>query len=479
MKKIVFVLILFFYWNSSIGQFTWTDNSGNVDYHSLLPKSHMHFFIFDDGYYRKQMHPKHFYTAGLHNTTLYEIDNKQSDDPFEHSKAVSINPHSTPPPNPHLPLRINGSVEAKPSWNITQDYYGMLLFEFENDFSGTTSSGCLELKYDPNLLTVNVNPDPRNWANLQSHQNGVISWTYNNLKPDEQRVLYLDTNAKVAGRKNYKLSATISDNCTSPITTVSQYRTDKVPHDPNSKVVTNTDYLAETWPLNIPMQFVPQEVVYRITFHNDGENFAQDVSIFDNIHPKADPSSIQFVNSSHPCTFNVNWNLLEIEFDNIYLPGAAQTDPDHYSYDETIGFFEYSICIPQRIDPNELLETQAQIYFDAIGPVIAENEISAHDTQAHENFCGSSNNHSFTNTSDLEQSFISIFPIPANEYLFVKGLNQNSVLNIYDRSGRLMIFEKSQSSDLVQLNINHLNSGFYILEIRDSDTTRFEKFIKH
>ncbi len=484
MKKLVIILACTLYAYLLSGQaFTWTENNGDINYSSNLPSSHMHFYMFDDGYYRKGMNPTHFYSNGAHTTGLYEIANKEGENPRHHGRSMTVGPHTNPGPNPHQPLSISGSIETKPSWNITSNYFGMLLLEFENDFKSGPSSGCIELHYNPAVLSIAVNTDTMGWATLQSHLPGQISWTYTNLMPDEQRVLYLPTNSLVASGSSYVVAASIADNCLNPITSVSKYKTHTVPHDPNNKLTMNTDHLAETWRDVITQFEVPQEVVYRVNFHNDGNNFAQDVYVFDQIHPDADPSSIQFLGSSHPCTFNVNWYLMEVHFDDIYLPGAGQNDPQIYPFEETSGYYEYSVCIPKRVNALECQETNAEIYFDAIGPVLAQNVICADDTQPHENPCSMGNSQGQTdlksiNWDENSSSDIELSPLPARDYIKVKGINSYAKLTVFGQAGQLIPVDMKISGNTAELDIRSLSKGFYIVEIKTEDSATYEKFIK-
>lgn len=484
MKRTAIITLCLFYSIFGTGQtFTWTQNNGTISYDSNLPSSNLHFYMFDDGFYRKETSPKHFYTSGSHETSLYEIGNKEGDDPRKHTRIVLVDPHSSSVPNPHTPLIIKGSAEAKTSWNITQNYFGMILLEFQNDFSSLPSSGCLSLEYDPAILSVTVNPCPMGWATLIEHSSGMITWTYSNLLPDEQRVLYLPANSLLPKNSNFKLTATIADKCSSPRTTTTRHTTQALPHDPNNKLVINTDNLAETWNDQIPESIVPQEVVYRINFHNDGQNYAQNVEILDIIHPDADPGSIQFLSSSHPCTFITDWHLLTINFDDVYLPGAGQNDPQPYPFHQTVGYFEYSICIPERINTLECHDTEAKIFFDAIGPVIAENTICAFDTQIHEHFCNPGNSDNFdllSATDDKSNTLpkIKMYPMPANEFLRIEGLDREVILNVYNNAGSRQLLEITKFPNHQVLNVESLNQGFYILEIHSGNSTLYEKFIK-
>ena len=483
MKKIVLFLTAIATCVSLYAQpFTWTENNGMVSYVSNFPPSNLHFFMFDDGYYRVSKYPTHFYTSGLHETVLYTVGNKQGDNPRKHKRNVNVSSHTNPGPIPHQPLDINGTIETKPSWNITVDYFGMLLLEFQNDFSQSSSDGCITLEYDPTKLIITVNPDTLDWADLQGHVPGVISWSYANLMPGEQRVLYLPTQSTgiPTAVMNYQLKSTLAPGCLSPIVSTSSYSTSTVPHDPNRKLVTNTDHLAVTRLL--PQNIVPQKVVYRVEFFNDGATFAQNIAVFDNIHPKADPNSFEFLGSSHPCIYQVQGNTIEINYFNINLPGMDQNDPRTYAFHETQAYYEYSLCIDERIGlpaGQECLETSAAIYFDNQNPVWAHNSICSDDAQPHIHLCQPEGQDLISKTSSVDESTgYTVFPNPTSDIVYVRGIEKNAEVKIINSSGNRIWSPQSQVGELTAIDVQTLAAGLYILKIKHNKSVSYLQFVK-
>ena len=86
---------------------------------------------------------------------------------------------------------------------------------------------------------------------------------------------------------------------------------------------------------------------------------------------------------------------------------------------------------------------------------------------------------SYIGTDDFSvQSKMNIFPNPANEALFITGLNdsKNTNYTVFDLSGRILLngtLEKG--SDTYKLDITSLNKGLYILNIENQINKKFLK----
>ncbi len=63
-----------------------------------------------------------------------------------------------------------------------------------------------------------------------------------------------------------------------------------------------------------------------------------------------------------------------------------------------------------------------------------------------------------------ENNYVSVYPNPASDQLFIESPQNISFIRIYDVLGR-EIFSKEFNSALCQLNIAHLNSGVYLVKI--------------
>ena len=73
---------------------------------------------------------------------------------------------------------------------------------------------------------------------------------------------------------------------------------------------------------------------------------------------------------------------------------------------------------------------------------------------------------------------ISIYPNPANENIFVKGSNWNS-LQLIDITGKVLIVEPSNNLSEQVINISSLDKGVYLLQVLTKQTIYGQRLIKY
>ncbi len=488
MKNLLLVLLFAIQasggFTQNVGPYTYyTDPvTGMVQFNSNLPSSNLHFYVFGDGYFFSGMHPSHFHNPGVHETILFTVGNKEGDDPTKEENDIVVPPHNGTPPNPFQPINIATTIEAQLGWNITSDFDGMIVLKFQNDFSSQLSSGCIEFQYNPAALDVSEwdISTPSDWCQLTSAHPGLFKWEYTKLAPDEQRVIYLNAKSNVAAGSNLNALATLAPNCANPIISLLSFTSSTYPHDPNKKIVTNTDELQVT--RGLPRKEVPQTLVYEVEFHNNGNNFAEDVYVYDQIHPYADPSTLEFLGSTHPSTYHIQGNMLYVVFDNIMLPGSNQVTPQTYSFAETLAGYSYSICVPEEIEPLDCMPTNVEIVFDQLQSVFADHDICAQirDT-GNSNPCrsgGSSQTDDRSGNATTKESTSPIYPNPSYDFIRVPNIDRSSIRIIRSETGEIIPCGTQYFGNDLEVDIRHLNSGFYILEISSELTTRYERFIK-
>ena len=79
-------------------------------------------------------------------------------------------------------------------------------------------------------------------------------------------------------------------------------------------------------------------------------------------------------------------------------------------------------------------------------------------------------------TKDTDE--ISIYPIPAANWLTIKSYNlQDAKVKIFDINGRLIVSEILNGNSN-SLNVEHLQSGTYILKIEDKHKVQIKRFVK-
>ncbi len=79
--------------------------------------------------------------------------------------------------------------------------------------------------------------------------------------------------------------------------------------------------------------------------------------------------------------------------------------------------------------------------------------------------------------------YLSLFPVPANNELFVKFINkqETAAVTIYDISGKLVqtvnVEKTASANQTVQININELDNGIYFVKLQIGDKLVSKKFV--
>ncbi|MBP9151945.1 MAG: T9SS type A sorting domain-containing protein [Flavobacteriales bacterium] len=71
-----------------------------------------------------------------------------------------------------------------------------------------------------------------------------------------------------------------------------------------------------------------------------------------------------------------------------------------------------------------------------------------------------------TQIAEQETSSLMIYPNPTDRFIYIDGVSENGVLRLFDLQGKLLMQYGSQ----VEINVEHLQSGIYLLQIEDNAT---------
>ncbi|MBX7241774.1 MAG: hypothetical protein K1X92_08490, partial [Bacteroidia bacterium] len=131
-------------------------------------------------------------------------------------------------------------------------------------------------------------------------------------------------------------------------------------YDPNYKEVTPFGVTANGYiPYNTPT------LKYTVHFQNTGTWYAEYVIIKDKLDNNLDFNTLQYLGSSHNCTFAIDDNdTLIITFANIHLPDSG-TD-----LAGSQGFVSFSMKPKPGLVPETMISNTAGIYFDFNDPII-------------------------------------------------------------------------------------------------------------
>lgn len=219
--------------------------------------------------------------------------------------------------------------------------------------------------------------------------------------------------------------------------------------DPNMKSATPTgitsNHLLEK---NTPIK-------YRVDFQNTGNDTAFYVAIIDSLSPLLQAGTLQFLSSSHPCTYNLVNNKVRFEFNNIRLIDSTTDEPASH------GFVEFGILqVPDLVD-GSVIYNFADIVFDVNIPVRTNTVFHT---------IGRLINTGFT-SHHPEYFNIQAYPNPfENEVRIVSDqIDENTSLTIYNIEGKVVYTAKGANREFV-IYRKDLVKGMYIYEITRNST---------
>ncbi|MFT3910469.1 MAG: hypothetical protein QM737_13675 [Ferruginibacter sp.] len=134
------------------------------------------------------------------------------------------------------------------------------------------------------------------------------------------------------------------------------------PFDPNDKFAT---------PVLTPEQVTAGKFInYNIRFQNTGNDTAFNVVITDTLSSFLQASSLQVINTSHPCKTTVIGNAVSFEFINIMLPDSNVNELKSH------GYVSFKIKPQSSVVLNTDIPNAANIYFDYNLPVLTNTAIT-------------------------------------------------------------------------------------------------------
>ncbi len=78
----------------------------------------------------------------------------------------------------------------------------------------------------------------------------------------------------------------------------------------------------------------------------------------------------------------------------------------------------------------------------------------------------------------IKSDIVSVFPNPTSDLLTITSNEPIEKIEIYDLTGKLLFVQEEQPSDNVIVNLEHLHSGIYMVQISSGGATHFHKVIK-
>ncbi|MEC4003485.1 T9SS type A sorting domain-containing protein [Flavobacterium sp. SUN052] len=315
-----------------------------------------------------------------------------------------------------------------------------------------TQSGTINLNFDDSVLDfVSANP-----ATTSSILN-TVTWSFVNLQPFETReiTIVLNLNSSLE-------TPPINSGDVLNFTTLIAGLTDETPTD-NSAEVNQTVY--SSYDPNdkvclegstINSSKIGDYVHYKIRFENTGTANALNIVVNDVIDSsKFDVSTLQLVDSSHPCITKIsNENNVEFIYEGINLPFDDATND---------GYVVFKIKSKSTLVVGDQITNSAKIYFDYNLPITTNTSISTFQS---------------LKIKDYEfQNYFTLSPIPAIDFLTIKNTKQVNIKNIlvYNMLGQLI---QTFINPTNKLDVSNLKSGNYILKIVSENMVTNMKFSK-
>jgi uncharacterized repeat protein (TIGR01451 family) len=223
--------------------------------------------------------------------------------------------------------------------------------------------------------------------------------------------------------------------------------------DPNDKEVSPKGNINPT---------TTDRFAFTIRFQNTGTDTAFNIVVRDTLSDVWNPLTLQTITSSHPYRLVLKEaGIVEFRFQNILLVDSFKNEKASH------GFVKFSIQpkeIPLSIGTK--LQNKAGIYFDFNAPIITNTTLNTVVKLS-------------TKTIETQESYLTIYPNPAKDALFIQLQNtplQVLHIDIYNSLGQL-VGKENLKERVNELKINHLTNGLYFIKITNGQYTQTGSFI--
>ncbi|MBZ0205662.1 MAG: T9SS type A sorting domain-containing protein [Flavobacteriales bacterium] len=256
-----------------------------------------------------------------------------------------------------------------------------------------------------------------------------------------------------------QINGTLSENLTLFDHVVTTVQIDPIAGDlvPEDNIVELDDQVVGSWDPN-DIQVDPEMVLaaevddavldYTVRFQNTGTAEAIDVGVENVLPANADPTSFEFLASSHPVALEYYDfdRKLRFQFSGINLPDSTADEPGSH------GFVRYRIRPRAGLTMSDSIWNTAAIYFDNNAPVITNTAVTLIG-----NSTGLPNDATAVEGQDLWLS-----PNPTDGLLQLRTTDRlmGALVTVHDALGRVVASSRI-ISPAQQLDLSKLKSGLY------------------
>jgi uncharacterized repeat protein (TIGR01451 family) len=221
--------------------------------------------------------------------------------------------------------------------------------------------------------------------------------------------------------------------------------------DPNNKLPIHSNRISNPNEQVVSSENSNQRIEYVVNFQNTGSAHAIHVFVIDTLSSDVDPSTFQFLGSSHDAVVTRTGSLVRYQFSNIMLADSTNNEPASH------GWVRYAIRANAGLPIGHVISDEAAIYFDFNAPVITND--------------GAVTMVSTIGIQEANALNIALYPNPAQQTVTIEmaQLPANASIEIYDAVGKRVI-NTALNNEKTTINIAQLQAGIYTCKISSNGT---------
>ena len=247
-----------------------------------------------------------------------------------------------------------------------------MLYKIECYNPGTsTVSGTFNFIQDSKLLYDSASAIPASIAG------DTLTWSYNNLKPLETRIVFAYFKVKTPPAANindtlhcFASAASLPGESITSDNIASVTQLIRAAYDPNDKTENHGGKIA------LSKAVAGEYLQYTIRFQNTGNDTAFNIFVRDTLSSKLNWNTLEMISASHNYQMTMNNGKCEWTFRNIHLVDSIHNEPQSH------GYLTYRIKAKPTIQIGDLIKNKAAIYFDYNLPVFTNTETTTVVTDA-------------------------------------------------------------------------------------------------
>lgn len=199
-----------------------------------------------------------------------------------------------------------------------------------------------------------------------------------------------------------------------------------------------------------------KQVQYHIDFENEGNDYAERVTIKDTLDTRIPVYEFQMLGASHPYTVSLQGNVVTWVFDNINLTPKKQDSI------KSKGYVNFIARINTALREGDSIINTASIYFDYNKPIITNMAIMYFPK-----------GHTGSTSKIISIHSWRIFPNPADDVINIGNIQKPLSFAVIDAQGRTVWKQTQKISSNIQIPTAQWSRGIYILLDSDGNSVKF------